>query len=220
MILFPSHDRGGVTYIEVNGTKYAVINGTTVTKNLTEIISTDTIFIQTDETESKQFNVNDLKLEAGGEEILLIEYYREHEFNVNASGQTNVKFYDPIVPLFQELADSGLDWELTTTSIPLGTEIAPTLKECALTEIDTLLEEVKSNYTGNLIYGGGSTNQIISDLLKQSSTTYSIQSKQEGLCVKTYQADLFNNWIQTDWIDGTGGITETTSVDTTGNSGS
>ena len=189
-----------------------------IISDLTEIISTDTIFIQTDETESKQFNVNDLKLEAGGEEILLIEYYREHEFNVNASGQTNVKFYDPIVPLFQELADSGLDWELTTTSIPLGTEIAPTLKECALTEIDTLLEEVKSNYTGNLIYGGGSTNQIISDLLKQSSTTYSIQSKQEGLCVKTYQADLFNNWIQTDWIDGTGGITETTSVDTTGNS--
>ena len=36
--------------------------------------------------------------------------------------------------------------------------------------------------------------------------------------MKTYQSDLFNNWIKTDGIDGTGGITEVTAIDTSGGS--
>ena len=41
---------------------------------------------------------------------------------------------------------------------------------------------------------------------------------QFGLCVKTYQSDLFNNWINTEWIDGENGISEITSVSVTGGS--
>lgn len=47
---------------------------------------------------------------------------------------------------------------------------------------------------------------------------YSICYSQEGLGLKTYQSDLFNNWINTEWIDGAGGISELTAVDTTGDS--
>lgn len=41
---------------------------------------------------------------------------------------------------------------------------------------------------------------------------------QFGLCVKTYQSDLFNNWINTEWIDGDNGISEITSVAVTNGS--
>ena len=41
---------------------------------------------------------------------------------------------------------------------------------------------------------------------------------QFGLCVKTYQSDLFNNWVNTEWIDGENGISEITSVSVTGGS--
>jgi hypothetical protein len=41
---------------------------------------------------------------------------------------------------------------------------------------------------------------------------------QFGLCVKTYQSDLFNNWINTEWIDGENGISEITSVAVTNGS--
>lgn len=41
---------------------------------------------------------------------------------------------------------------------------------------------------------------------------------QEGLGVKTYQSDLFNNWLSTEWIDGPGGINEITAVDTSSGS--
>lgn len=43
---------------------------------------------------------------------------------------------------------------------------------------------------------------------------YSCLSNQEGLLLKTYQSDLFNNWISTEWIDGDTGINAITAIDT------
>lgn len=37
-------------------------------------------------------------------------------------------------------------------------------------------------------------------------------SNQSGLCVKTYQSDVFNNWVNTEWIDGPNGINAVTAV--------
>ena len=44
-------------------------------------------------------------------------------------------------------------------------------------------------------------------------------NKLGGMLLKTYDSDIFNNWIKTDWIDGVGGITEITSIDITANDG-
>ena len=33
------------------------------------------------------------------------------------------------------------------------------------------------------------------------------------MALKTYQSDIFNNWIKTDWIDGENGINAITAVD-------
>lgn len=44
-------------------------------------------------------------------------------------------------------------------------------------------------------------------------------NKLGGMLLKTYDSDIFNNWIQTDWIDGAGGITEITSIDIAANEG-
>lgn len=40
------------------------------------------------------------------------------------------------------------------------------------------------------------------------------QYGQEGLGLKTYQSDLFNNWLSTEWIDGENGINAITAIDT------
>lgn len=41
---------------------------------------------------------------------------------------------------------------------------------------------------------------------------------QHGLALKTYQSDLFENWLKTEWIDGTNGINKITAVDTSSGS--
>ena len=38
------------------------------------------------------------------------------------------------------------------------------------------------------------------------------------LAIKTYQSDLFNNWVSTEWLDGENGINELTKVKVTDNS--
>jgi hypothetical protein len=43
---------------------------------------------------------------------------------------------------------------------------------------------------------------------------WSVLAGQEGLLLKTYQSDLFNNWISTEWIDGDTGINAITAIDT------
>lgn len=44
-------------------------------------------------------------------------------------------------------------------------------------------------------------------------------NKLGGMLLKTYDSDIFNNWIQTEWIDGAGSIAEITSIDITANEG-
>jgi len=41
------------------------------------------------------------------------------------------------------------------------------------------------------------------------------QYSQEGLGLKTYQSDIFNNWLSTEWIDGDNGISSITAISTT-----
>ena len=47
---------------------------------------------------------------------------------------------------------------------------------------------------------------------KQGLTGLNSTSVQAGLCVKTYQSDIFNNWVNTEWIDGENGINAITAV--------
>lgn len=41
---------------------------------------------------------------------------------------------------------------------------------------------------------------------------FSLTSSQEGLGLKTYQSDLFNNWISTEWLDGANGVNAVSAV--------
>lgn len=55
------------------------------------------------------------------------------------------------------------------------------------------------------------------DMLKTQSgaKVYGRTTSQCGLGIRTYLSDRFNNWLNTEWIDGTNGINEITSVDVT-----
>ena len=46
----------------------------------------------------------------------------------------------------------------------------------------------------------------------QGCTMLNSSSIQAGLCVKTYQSDIFNNWVNTEWIDGPNGINAVTAI--------
>ena len=73
-----------------------------------------------------------------------------------------------------------------------------------------------------VLYGSNlnEANNGSAELAKMFDDLISAQTnKLGGMLLKTYDSDIFNNWIQTDWIDGAGGITELTSIDITANDG-
>jgi hypothetical protein len=122
------------------------------------------------------------------------------------------------------------DWDATgSTEVPntdttTGYIGQPQLKEFALTNIDDMrmdiLEAVRDttaftiNSSSRAPYGLGLGNT--GDVATGTAEFYK-NSSQEGLGIKTYQSDLFNNWISTEWIDGTNGVNEVTAVSTAGN---
>ena len=62
-----------------------------------------------------------------------------------------------------------------------------------------------------------STNKYFQDLLGGSSEILNMKDAGSGLILKTYQSDIFNNWIKTEWIDGENGISAITAISTVGN---
>lgn len=76
---------------------------------------------------------------------------------------------------------------------------------------ETLILNVDNVSEGN--NGSKELQNFIGDLVTAQS------NKLGGMLLKTYDSDIFNNWVQTDWIDGVGGITEITSIDITANDG-
>ena len=98
----------------------------------------------------------------------------------------------------------------------------PQLKEFPLDNIDNMrmdiLEAVRDT-TAFLVtkdsespYGLGLEYAISNGVISKETK----KASQEGLGIKTYQSDLFNNWISTEWIDGSNGINEVTAVSTAG----
>lgn len=83
-----------------------------------------------------------------------------------------------------------------------------------LENLDTMREDILKNTGANSEYiinidsiePYGSLANRIGIRLK---TSYPMQ----GLAIKTYQSDIFNNWINTEWLDGKGGINEITAID-------
>lgn len=53
---------------------------------------------------------------------------------------------------------------------------------------------------------------ILNSINQESQSNNAQLTNQYGLCVKTYDSDVMQNWINTDWIDGVGGINEISAV--------
>lgn len=72
---------------------------------------------------------------------------------------------------------------------------------------------LKGSNVGESNNGSAELTTFIDELINSQS------NKLGGMLLKTYDSDIFNNWVKTDWIDGAGGITELTSIDITANDG-
>lgn len=89
------------------------------------------------------------------------------------------------------------------------------IQSAELSILDELREKIlKAGSTQVNIAAG--TNKYFLDILTVNSGKANYKSAGCGLLLKTYQSDIFNNWIKTEWIEGENGISAITAISTTG----
>ena len=85
-----------------------------------------------------------------------------------------------------------------------------------LEEFDTLRDEILAKKGNQTFYlGNGNSSTKIAEIFNKRGNNQKLKTTrpQYGLLLKTYNSDLYQNWINTEWIDGTNGINEITAVD-------
>ena len=141
---------------------------------------------------------------------------------ITAKEYTNVKFFKqtPTEVVFATYTNVGI--AVTTTNTNWTTD-GINLTSFPLENIDLMREtllkecEIGQTYFVNDFKNGSLMQQPYAAAC-EFNTQYRIGAQSQPMCglvVKTYQSDLFNNWIKTETIDGANGIKDVTRVDTT-----
>ena len=79
-----------------------------------------------------------------------------------------------------------------------------TLKAFPLENIDEMREDILRKTGKNSAIEINSQSKLPYSVLVEKTANGNTKNlySQNGLMIKTYQSDLFNNWLQTEWIDG------------------
>lgn len=84
------------------------------------------------------------------------------------------------------------------------------LKENKLETLDHIRDEILKNPGNAALNMQLTTNDDVNNLFRDIAKAQ--KNKLGGLIVKTYDSDIFNNWVKTDWIDGENGISKVTAL--------
>ena len=104
-----------------------------------------------------------------------------------------------------------LYWRMATPADNIP--VAPQLTAYSLSNLDDMRNAILGAITAPGPFVVNTQNYTPYNLIFQEENGFfSRNFSQEGLAVKTYQSDLFNNWIKTEWIEGPGGISEVTAI--------
>lgn len=84
------------------------------------------------------------------------------------------------------------------------------LKEQKLETLDSIRDEILKN-PGNIALSMAATKDAKVNALFGNIRNAAL-NRLGGLVLKTYDSDIFNNWVKTDWIDGENGVSKVTAL--------
>lgn len=92
-----------------------------------------------------------------------------------------------------------------------------TLEDYPLENLDTIRDKILLT-AGDTVFDISNTAMSVAPFTnfakrKAVNNKLNASDPQYGLCLKTYNSDLYQNWINTEWIEGVNGINEASAVD-------
>lgn len=143
--------------------------------------------------------------------------------------KTRIRNYYRASRALQGVAGTSITINGTTENIAQGTVAKAYTSSFPLTEIDDLREYILSKGREEVVINTESDEKLKSLFIYNVlySPNPEVDGKPQsippigtlemgGLCLKTYQSDLFNNWVNKEWVDGDNGINAVTDVDVSG----
>ena len=117
-----------------------------------------------------------------------------------------------------QLVIQGLETTSTYELDAIYNGLSVGLQQWELESLDTLRDNILTT-KGNVTFSVTGIDSV--PVLKQFNERFGDEqtgylkttASQFGLALKTYNSDLYQNWINTDWIEGVNGINEISSVD-------
>lgn len=181
------------------------------------LMSKDTIEIKTNviESKSEEFAKVTRLVFAGGKDGVLQVPAKTIYLNVgvktsNAKGTTWTinKSQTGIGLTAESIYLTRISW--TGTGYTNHTENSSFLKQYALETLDKIRDEILKK-PGNIELNMSNTEDANVNAFFEDIRNGAI-NKLGGLIIKTYDSDIFNNWVKTDWIDGENGISKITAL--------
>lgn len=187
----------------------------------------DTIEYQTEETaslenvdykisqiriETTQKNWKDFTITIGNEQYNIWSLRSNKVNDYGTDGENTLIVLNSIETQF-----NIQDWsETIEITMPYEEKNEFAINEFALENIDTMRYNLLSSNTIGERYtiDNNTTLQPYANLVG-GTDNYNKNNHYElnGICLKTYQSDIFNNWLNTEWIDGENGINAITTID-------
>jgi hypothetical protein len=211
--------------LKENGVNMGNIIGQDINVSTAEVVTLTLAvsWLNTTQEESGGIDLNTIRIEWDGQDVpvtavwndvVLTETAIPNTYSVECSGYA-----------YPVLTSVGFEITDTTVGNTVPAEYGePQLKKFPLENIDKMRENILANvasttaynvsYLSDAPYGLGldTENGVPTGDFEDAYC----KRTQEGLAIKTYQSDLFNNWISTEWIDGANGVNAVTAVDTSG----
>lgn len=134
----------------------------------------------------------------------------------NNDGTLHIELnYDTVEAVFEKKIESASSGRVSVNRLFLSQAEGLSIKPILLSKIDDLREDILAKGRTEYIIGSGGNCSITEFNDEVSNMT---SGNMGGLMLKTHFSDIFNNWVNTEWVDGDNGINKLTSIDTSGGS--
>lgn len=134
----------------------------------------------------------------------------------NEDGTLHIELnYDTVEGEFEKKIENASQGRVSVNRLFLSQAEGLSIKPILLSKIDELREDILAKGRSEYIIGSGgncSVKEFNDEVANMTSGNMS------GLMLKTHFSDIFNNWVNTEWVDGDNGINKLTSIDTSGGS--
>lgn len=134
----------------------------------------------------------------------------------NDNGTLRIELdYNYVEAVFEKKLEQAGSGRVSVNRLYLSQAEGLSIKPILLSKIDELREDILAKGRNEYIIGSGGncSVEVFNDEVANMTS-----GNMGGLILKTHFSDIFNNWVNTEWVDGDNGINKLTSIDTSGGS--